>query len=157
MSRKKRKLRRVPLKADTKHNSLEVAKFINMVMLDGKKVKAQNIVYKAMELLSQKVEASELDAFNQALQNIMPKMEVKSRRVGGSTYQVPMEVRKARALSLAMRWVISFSRSRKEHSMIEKLGLELTDAYNKVGLTIKKREDTHKMAEANKAFAHFKY
>ena len=142
---------------DPVYGSLVLSKFINKVMMQGKKSIAQNIVYKALELLSQKVNAPALEAFEKALKNAMPLMEVRSRRVGGSTYQVPMEVREDRSVSLAMRWLIGNSRSRSGHSMIEKLSGELADAFNGVGTSIKKREETHRMAESNKAFAHFRW
>ncbi|MSR88408.1 MAG: 30S ribosomal protein S7 [Candidatus Margulisbacteria bacterium] len=142
---------------DSVHGSLVLSKFINKVMMSGKKSIARDIVYRALEILSQKVNAPAVDAFEKALRNAIPLMEVRSRRVGGSTYQVPMEVRAERGVSLAMRWLINNSRTRSGHSMIEKMSAELIDAYNGVGASIKKREETHRMAESNKAFAHFRW
>ncbi len=142
---------------DPVHGSLVLSKFINKVMMSGKKSIARDIVYRALEILSQKVNAPAVDAFEKALRNAIPLMEVRSRRVGGSTYQVPMEVRAERGVSLAMRWLINNSRTRSGHSMIEKMSAELIDAYNGVGASIKKREETHRMAESNKAFAHFRW
>lgn len=156
MSRKKRDYRRQDF-LDPIYKSKHVGKFINKVMMSGKKSTAQNIVYKAIEKLAASVNTEPLEAFNKSLKNVMPLMEVKSRRVGGSTYQVPVEVRNDRALALAMRWVISNSRSRSGSSMIDRLASELIDSFNGVGSSIKKREDTHKMAESNKAFAHFRW
>lgn len=156
MSRKPKECRR-EFKADPKYNSIVLAKFINKVMLHGKKSVAQSIVYEALESLSQATKESPLQSFEKALKNAMPLMEVRSRRVGGSTYQVPVEVRSARATSLAMRWIIRYSREKSGRSMASQLSSELIDIFNKVGSTIKKREETHKMAEANKAFAHFKW
>ena len=126
-------------------------------MLDGKKRIAERIVYEALEILAEKVKEPAVVAFEKVLKNVMPLMEVRSRRVGGSTYQVPVEVRHERSLSLAMRGLALYSRERGGRSMAEKLANEFIDAYNKAGLTVKKREETHKMAEANKAFAHFRW
>ncbi len=145
------------LKPDYKYESELVSKFINKVMLDGKKSVAENIVYSSLDALAKNVSDQPLDAFQKAVDNIQPKMEVKSRRVGGSTYQVPIEVKEDRAIGQALNWIIHFSRSRKGKSMIVNLSQELTDAYNNVGSSAKKRDDTHKMAEANKAFAHFRW
>ena len=145
------------LKPDHKYEKLELSKFINKVMVRGKKTIAETIVYDSIEKLSKSVSEDALVAFTTAIENVSPKMEVKSRRVGGSTYQVPIDVKKDRATSLAMKWIIDFSRKRKGKSMTEKLSQELIDAYNNVGASSKKRDDTHKMAEANKAFAHFRW
>ena len=145
------------LKPDHKYESFELSKFINKVMVRGKKTIAETIVYDSIEKLSKSVSEDALIAFTTAIENVSPKMEVKSRRVGGSTYQVPIDVKKDRATSLAMKWIIDFSRKRKGKSMTEKLSQELIDAYNNVGASSKKRDDTHKMAEANKAFAHFRW
>ena len=142
---------------DPKFGSKIVSKFINQVMQDGKKSIAQNIVYKAFEIASNKTSASELDTFNQALENTMPILEVKARRVGGSTYQVPMEVRAERRQTLAIRWLVAFAKKRSERGMAEKLGAELADAFNQAGGAVKKRDDMHRMAEANKAFAHYRW
>ena len=145
------------LKPDHRYQSKEVSKFINKVMLDGKKTIAESIVYESLDLLSKEVNEDPLNAFKLAIENILPKMEVKSRRVGGSTYQVPIEVKQERATALAMDWLIQFSRSGKGKSMKNKLAQQLIDAYNNVGSAAKKRDDTHKMAEANKAFAHYRW
>ena len=142
---------------DPKHGSVVLAKFINKIMIGGKKSVAQRIVYDAIEKLAQAVNETPVAAFEKALKNVMPLMEVRSRRVGGSTYQVPVEVRPARASALAMRWIIKIARDKSGRPMDERLLQELTDAYNKVGASMKKREETHKMAEANKAFAHFRW
>ena len=145
------------LKPDYRFNSKMVSKFINKVMLDGKKSIAENIVYSSMDELAKNVSQDPLEAFKSAIDNIAPRMEVKSRRVGGSTYQVPMEVSEDRGIGHAMNWIIPFSRSRKGKSMVQNLSQELTDAFNNVGSSAKKRDDTHKMAESNKAFAHFRW
>ena len=134
-----------------------VTKFMNTVMTRGKKSTAERIVYGALGLVEERSKQEALKIFDLALQNVKPKLEVKSRRVGGSTYQVPMEVRPDRRQAMAMRWLIGFARTRAGHSMEEKLAGELMDAANNQGATIKKREDTHKMAEANKAFAHYRW
>ena len=156
MSRKKRQTNKKEAR-DPKYNNELIGKFINHLMIDGKKSIAENIVYSALESFSKNVEEEPLEAFQISLSNIIPKMEVRSRRVGGSTYQVPVEVRNERGKSLGLRWIISFSRKRSGKTMIEKLSSELLDAYNKTGGSFKKKEDTHKMAEANKAFAHFRW
>lgn len=145
------------LKPDYRFSNKMVSKFINKVMLDGKKTIAENIVYSSLDELAKNVSQDPLDAFKTAIDNIAPRMEVKSRRVGGSTYQVPMEVSEDRGVGHAMNWIIQFSRSRKGKSMVQNLSQELTDAYNNVGSSAKKRDDTHKMAESNKAFAHFRW
>ncbi len=145
------------LKPDYKFSSKLVSKFINKVMLDGKKSVAEKIVYLSMEQLAKNVSEEPLLAFKTAIDNIAPRMEVKSRRVGGSTYQVPMEVSESRGVGHAMNWIINYSKSRKGKSMSANLSQELTDAFNNVGSSAKKRDDTHKMAESNKAFAHFRW
>ena len=142
---------------DPLYKSKLVTKLVNNVMYDGKKGVAQKIVYEAFEIVEAKTGKGALDAFNEAMENIMPKLEVKARRVGGSTYQVPMEVREERRLTLGLRWIRTYSRSRGEKSMAEKLAGEIVDALNSTGGAFKKKEDTHKMAEANKAFAHYRY
>ena len=142
---------------DPNYNSKVVTKLINQVMLDGKKGTAQKIVYEAFEIIQNKLGADPLDIFQKALENVMPSVEVKARRVGGSTYQVPLEIREERRQTLAIRWLVSFSRKRGEKTMKERLAAELLDAYNKTGNTFKKKEDVHRMAEANKAFAHFRW
>ena len=157
MSRKNKKNLKRNIKPDSRYNSVKVSKFINRIMLKGKKRVAEAIVYSAIEALSKDIGMDGLEAFEVALKNVMPLMEVKSRRVGGSTYQVPIEVQAGRAQTLAMRWLVVNSRSRSGKTMVDNLSNELIDAYNNSGITVKKREDTHKMAEANKAFAHFRW
>lgn len=142
---------------DPKYKSTIVAKFINGMMLDGKRSIAEHIFYDAMEIIENKIKEEPLSVFNQAMENAAPILEVKSRRVGGATYQVPVEVREKRKKTLAIRWLVMFSRNRSEKTMAEKLANELIATYKKEGTTIKKREDTHRMAEANKAFAHFRW
>jgi small subunit ribosomal protein S7 len=142
---------------DPKYNSKVLARFINKVMLEGKKSVAERITYSAFLLLEEKMGRDGMEIFTQALGNAMPMVEVRPRRVGGATYQVPMEVRPDRRQAMAMRWLIQYARKRPGRSMEEKLAAELMDAFNNIGATIKKREDTHKMAEANKAFAHYKW
>ena len=143
--------------ADPKYGSQVVTKVINQVMLDGKKSVAQKVVYDAMEKAAAKLNANALDVFNQALENIKPVLEVKSRRVGGSTYQVPMEIRAERRQTLAIRWLVLYARTRSERGMAGKLAGELVDAYNNAGGAFKKKEDVHRMAEANKAFASYRW
>ena len=142
---------------DPKYKSNIVAKFINGMMLDGKRSIAEHIFYDAMDIIEKKTKEDPLSVFNQAMENAAPILEVKSRRVGGATYQVPVEVRDKRRKTLAVRWLVTFARQRSENTMAEKLANELLAAYKKEGSTIKKREDTHRMAEANKAFAHFRW
>jgi small subunit ribosomal protein S7 len=156
MPRKKRVYgKRVIL--DTKFKNMMVMKLINRMMLDGRKTTSSGIVYGAIDYLAEKTGEEGIAAFDKALANIKPPVEVRSRRVGGATYQVPTEVRPERQNSLTLRWLVNLSRDRKEHSMIEKLGRELLDAYNNTGSCVKKKLDTIKMAEANKAFAHYKW
>ena len=142
---------------DPVYNDKVIAKLINQVMLDGKKGTAQNIVYEALQTVAEKVGAEPKDAFNQALGNIMPMVEVKARRVGGANYQVPIEIRPERRQTLAIRWLVSAARKRGERDMASRLAAELTEAYNNAGNAVKKKEDTHRMAEANKAFAHYRF
>ncbi len=142
---------------DPIYNSKLVTRLINNVMLDGKKGVAQKIVYGAFEIVEQKSGKPALEAFEQAMENVMPNLEVKARRVGGATYQVPMEVRPERRQTLGLRWLTTYSRSRNEKTMKERLAGEILDALNGTGGAVKKREDTHKMADANKAFAHFRW
>ena len=157
MSRRRAAVKREVL-LDAKYQSKKVSKFINMIMYSGKKSLAESIVYGAMSILETKVEDKlPLEVFETSLDNVRPLLEVKSRRVGGATYQVPCEVVPHRSMGLAMRWLIDNARSRNGKNMKEKLAAELLDAYNGVGSSIKKKEDTHKMAEANKAFAHFRW
>jgi small subunit ribosomal protein S7 len=143
--------------SDSRYNSKILSRFINKVMLNGKKSVAEAITYGALDIIAEKTGRDPYEVFQQALSNAMPLVEVRPRRVGGATYQVPMEVRPDRRQAMAMRWLIGFARSRGGHSMEEKLAAELLDASNNTGATIKKREDTHKMAEANKAFAHYRW
>lgn len=157
MPRKKRKLKRREVGPDLKYNSYIVQKLINRVMLDGKKSIAMKIVYEALDILAEKTGENALVAFEKALNNIKPPIEVRSRRVGGATYQVPVDVRPERQLSLALRWLVTLSRLKKGMAMKDKLASELIDAYNNTGNCVKKRIDTVKMAEANKAFAHYKW
>jgi len=143
---------------DPKYNSVVVSKFINMVMFRGKKSISQNLVYGALEILQQKTnEADVIKVFYKALDNVRPHLEVKSRRIGGATYQVPIEVNKTRGVSLALRWIRDIAQSKKGKPMEEKLAEELISAYKGEGSAIKKRDDLHKMAEANRAFAHFRW
>ena len=143
--------------ADAKYNDIVVAKFMNSLMLAGKKSVAEAILYGAMAELEAKIKKPALEVFKTALDNVKPQLEVRSRRVGGATYQVPTEVRPDRQQALAIRWIIGAARGRSEKTMEERLFNELQDAYNNRGTAIRKREDTHRMAEANKAFAHFKW
>ncbi len=142
---------------DPLYNSTLVTRLVNSIMLDGKKGVAQKIVYGAFDIVKEKTDKDPLEAFDQALENIMPLLEVKARRVGGATYQVPMEVRPERKLTLGLRWLTSYARSRGEKTMKERLAGEIMDAINGSGGACKKREDTHRMAEANKAFAHYRW
>ena len=142
---------------DPIYNSVLVTKLVNSIMLDGKKGVAQKVVYGAFELVEQKTGKNGLEAFQQAMENIMPALEVKTRRVGGANYQVPIEVRPDRRQTLGLRWLTAYSRKRGEKTMKERLAGEIMDACNNAGASVKKREDTHKMAEANKAFAHFRW
>ena len=142
---------------DPLYNSKLVTRLINNVMIDGKKGVAQKIVYDAFSIIAEKTGKDPLEVFEQAMENIMPSLEVKARRVGGATYQVPMEVRPARRQTLGLRWLTAYSRARSERTMAERLAGEIMDAANNTGSAVKKREDTHKMAESNKAFAHFRW
>jgi len=146
-----------PVTADPKYDSKLVSKFINCVMRDGKKSTAQSLLYDAFGIMKEKSKESPLKIFEQAVDNVRPLIEVKSRRVGGSTYQVPTEIRPSRRTALGIRWIISYARQRPEKGMAKKLAAELMDAANNRGASVKKKEDTHKMAEANKAFAHFRW
>ena len=143
--------------ADPIYNSVVVTKLINQVMLDGKRGVAQKAVYDAFDIIKNKTGVEPLDAFEQAMNNIMPVLEVKARRIGGSTYHVPIEIRPERRQTLGLRWLVTYSRNRSERTMQERLAGEIMDAANQQGSAFKKKEDVHKMAEANKAFAHFRY
>ena len=156
MSRRKSSVKRTIL-PDARYDSQTVSKFINSLMLDGKKSTAEGIFYRAMDTVENKTSQPGVTVFKQALNNLKPVVEVKSRRVGGATYQVPVEVRQDRRTALAMRWLISYSRDRNEKSMDEKLAAEVLAASRGEGNAIKKKEDTHRMAEANKAFAHYRW
>jgi small subunit ribosomal protein S7 len=153
--------RRRPVKRevlpDPKYGSKLVSKFANCMMLDGKKGISETILYSAMEIIEQKTQKNPIEVFVQALENVKPMVEVKSRRVGGATYQVPVEIRPERRQALGIRWIINYSRNRSEKTMFQRLAGELMDAFNNTGASVKKKEDTHKMADANKAFAHFKF
>jgi small subunit ribosomal protein S7 len=142
---------------DARYHNVTIAKFMNYVMESGKKSVAESIVYGCLDILAKQTKNEPVQAFMDALENIKPTVEVRSRRVGGATYQVPVEVRANRSLALALRWTIDAARKRKEKTMQQRLANELLDAMNKKGTAMKKREDTHKMAEANKAFAHFRW
>ncbi len=142
---------------DPIYNSKVVTKLINNVMLDGKKTVAQNIVYKAFDIIKEQTGRDALEVFEEALNNVMPVLEVKARRVGGATYQVPLEIRPERRQTLGLRWLVSYARTRNEKTMSEKLAAEILDAIVGNGGSFKKKEDMHKMAEANKAFAHYKF
>ena len=142
---------------DPVYGSILVTKLVNSVMLDGKKGVAQKVVYAAFEQIKDKTEKDPVEVFTQAMENIMPTLEVKARRVGGANYQVPMEVRPARRQTLGLRWLTAYSRNRSERTMAERLAGEIMDAANNTGASVKKREDVHRMAESNKAFAHFRW
>ena len=142
---------------DPVYNDKVVTRLINNIMLDGKKGTAQRIVYGAFEIIKEKTGKEPVEVFRAAMDNIMPVLEVKARRVGGATYQVPMEVRPERRQTLGLRWLTTYSRARNERTMAERLAAEIMDATNNLGSAVKKREDTHKMAEANKAFAHYRW
>ena len=154
--RKRRAVKRDVL-PDAIYNSKVVTKLINQIMNDGKKGTAQKIVYNAFEMIKEKTGKEAMEVFNEAMENIKPALEVKSRRVGGASYQVPIEVKADRAQTLAFRWLVQYARLRNGHSMAENLANEIIDASNGTGASVKKREDTHKMAEANKAFAHYRW
>ena len=156
MSRKKRAPKRI-FYVDAKFQSLVLAKFINFIMYDGKKAVAEKIVYNALDQIKNQTKEDPIKIFNDAVNNIRPNLEVRSRRVGGATYQVPQEVKTKRSQTLALRWLLEAARKRKNKKMSERLFNELMDASQKKGTAIKKREDTHRMAESNKAFAHFRW
>ncbi len=156
MSRKKRAPKRI-FYPDAKHQSFLLAKFINFIMYDGKKSTAEKLIYSALNKIKEKTKDDPVKIFNEAISNIRPTLEVRSRRVGGATYQVPVEVKSKRSQALALRWLIDASRKRKDKNMSDKIFNEIYDAYQNKGSAIKKKEDTHKMAESNKAFAHFRW
>ncbi|NLV51018.1 MAG: 30S ribosomal protein S7 [Clostridiales bacterium] len=142
---------------DPLYNSVLVTKLVNSIMLDGKKGVAQKVVYEAFEIIAEKTGKAPLEVFIQAVENIMPSLEVKARRVGGATYQVPIEVRPERRQTLGLRWLTNYAKARSEKTMKERLAGEIMDAANNLGSAVKKREDTHKMAESNRAFAHYRW
>lgn len=154
---RKGKIQKREVLADPMYNSVVVTKFVNAIMLDGKKGTAQKICYDAFAMMAEKSGKDALEVFEAALNNVMPLLEVKARRIGGANYQVPIEVRTERRQTLAIRWLLIASKKRGEREMSQKLAAELLDASNNTGAAVKKREDTHKMAESNKAFAHYKY
>ena len=154
---RKGKVKRKETETDFVYNSSLITKLINRIMLKGKRSVAEQIVYQALESAGKKLNLAPMDAFNKALGNVKPILEVKARRVGGATYQVPVEVRSERSIDLAMRWIIQFARLRKGKPMFEKLAEEMVAAANSEGLAVKKKEDLHKMAEANRAFAHYRW
>ena len=156
MSRRRAAVKRNVL-PDSRYSDKVVTKTINAFMVDGKKSLAESIFYSAMDLIKEKTGKEGYDVFKQALENIKPQIEVRSRRIGGATYQVPTEVRLERQQTLALRWLVTYTRERKEYGMVEKLAAELIAASNNEGATVKKKEDTYRMAEANRAFAHYKY
>ena len=154
---RKRRAEKRRLLPDPKFNDIIVSKFINYIMIQGKKNVARKIVYDAFDLINQRMKKEPIEVFKQALNNVAPLLEVRSRRVGGATYQVPVEVREDRRIALATRWIKQYSHSRRDNSMAQKLAAELMAAAKGEGSSVKKRDDTHRMAEANKAFAHFKW
>ena len=156
MSRKRSAPKKIPI-VDPKYKSVIIPKLINSIMYDGKKISAEKIVYEAIEKIRTKSKDEPITVFNDAINNVRPTVEVRSRRVGGATYQVPVEVKTKRSQALALRWLIDASRKRKDKKMSDKLFNEIYDAYQNRGSAIKKKEDTHKMAESNKAFAHFRW
>ena len=156
MSRKRKAPKKIPV-LDPKYKSTVIPKLINSIMYDGKKTTAEKIIYDAIDKIRSKTKDEPLEIFNQAINNIKPTVEVRSRRVGGATYQVPVEVKSKRSQALALRWLVDASRKRKNKNMSDKIFNEIYDAYQNRGSAIKKKEDTHKMAESNKAFAHFRW
>lgn len=157
MPRKKRGTLKRDIAPDPKFGDIQVAKFINSLMWDGKKSVSERIFYDMLDILANRTKEDAIAVFRKALENVKPSLEVRSRRIGGATYQVPQEVRPDRRDMLARRWIINAARERSEHSMSERLAAEIIDAYNSRGTAIKKREDTHKMADANRAFAHYRW
>ena len=155
MPRKARAYKKHPITGDTRYNSIKISKFINYIMERGKKTVATKIVYGAFDIIEREMKTDPKTVFEQSIRNVCPILEVKGRRIGGANYQVPMEVQEPRKTALGMKWIIDAARSKKGKPMAQKLADELMEAHNKMGAAIKKREDVHKMAEANKAFAHF--
>lgn len=156
MSRRRPAVKR-KVKTDPKFNDIHISLFANFIMKGGKKSLAERIVYKSLDVIFKKTNEDPLKVFKKALDNVRPVLEVRSRRVGGATYQVPVDIRPERRVTLGIRWIIQSAKQRKEHGMINRLAGELLDAYKNTGLAIKKKEDTHRMAEANKAFAHYRW
>ena len=154
---RKRRAEKRRLVPDSRYNDIVVSRFINNIMLDGEKSVARRIVYDAFDLMAERTKTDALEVFKKALANVAPVTEVRSRRVGGATYQVPVEVREDRRIALAIRWIKQYAKARRDKTMAQKLASELVAAFNNEGASVKKREDTHRMAEANKAFAHFKW
>jgi small subunit ribosomal protein S7 len=154
---RKRRAEKRYIKPDPRYNDVLVAKFINYLMWDGKKTVARKVLYESFEIIAKKTKENPLEVFKKAVNNVQPLVEVRSRRVGGATYQVPMEVRPERRIALALRWLRNYARERKEKTMSQKLAAELIAASKGEGAAVKKKDDTHRMAEANKAFAHFKW
>ncbi|MCI9128995.1 MAG: 30S ribosomal protein S7 [Eggerthellaceae bacterium] len=148
---------RRPIQPDAKYNNRLVTQLINKIMMDGKKSLAERIVYTAFDIVEQKSGEDPLSVFKKAMDNVRPTLECKPKRVGGATYQVPMEVNSRRATTLAIRWIVDYSRARREHTMAERLAMEIMDASNNTGAAVKKREDMYKMAEANRAFSHYRF
>lgn len=143
--------------ADPVYNSKLVTKLINHLMIDGKRAKASSILYNAFKMVKDKTGKEPLDVFQEAMKNVMPVLEVRARRIGGSNYQIPIEVRPERRTTLGLRWIVSYARLRNEHSMVERLANEIIDASNNTGAAVRRREDVHRMAEANRAFAHYRF
>jgi small subunit ribosomal protein S7 len=154
---RKRRAEKRYIKPDPQFNDLLVAKFVNYIMLDGKKSTSRNVVYESFELIEKRTKKAPIEVFKKAISNVQPLVEVRSRRVGGATYQVPMEVRAERRTALALRWIKRYARERKDKTMAERLSAELIAASNGEGSAVKKKDEVHRMAEANKAFAHFKW
>lgn len=154
---RKRRAEKRPLIADPKFNDLVVSRFVNNIMIQGRKNTARKIVYDAFDIVAERSKMDPLEVFRKAMQNVAPVLEVRSRRVGGATYQVPVEVREERRIALAIRWIKTYAKSRRDNSMAQRLAAELMAASKGEGSSVKKREDVHRMAEANKAFAHFKW
>ena len=153
---RKPKFKRIPLSADPKYRDIKVTQFVNNLMYEGKKALSYSIFYKALEQIEERTEENGLELWRKALENATPSVEVKSRRIGGATFQVPLEVRPVRRVSLAMKWLIRYARQRNEHTMSERLAAEIIAAARGEGNAVKKKEDTHRMAESNKAFSHFR-
>jgi small subunit ribosomal protein S7 len=157
MPRKPRKIKKEPPKLDYKHNNIVIARMVNDMLKSGKRTHSEAICYGALDIIKEKTKQDALLVLDKAIKNVKPLLEVKPRRVGGATYQIPIEVKAARGIALAVRWILTFAKQRKGQPMCERLAAEIIDAANNIGSAVKKREDTHKMAESNKAFAHFRW